>query len=63
MPAFQYKKRGWRQFLNLAIRLSRFTSKHQQNIKDEGPAETDALLLALINILAQLIALQEPGPN
>lgn len=63
MPIFTYKKRGWRQFLNLAIRLSRFASKYQQNIKEEGPSQTDELLSKLLDILALLIALREPGPN
>lgn len=62
MPAV-YKKRGYREFLNLAIRLCRFTEKWQANIKAEGPAQTDALVDSLLNILLLLISLRQPGPN
>jgi len=58
-----YKKRGYRNFLNLAIRLGRFTSKHQANIKAEGPAGVDTLVDALILILSLLESLREPGPD
>lgn len=58
-----YKKRGWRQFLNLAIRLCRFAAKHQTNIKEEGPSGTDALVDTLITLLPTLLSLREPGPD
>lgn len=58
-----YKKRGWRQFLNLAILLGRFATKYQQNIKAEGPAGSDALVDTLITTLDLLISLRQPGPN
>ena len=58
-----YKKRGFRHFLNLALRLARFASKHQANIREEGPAGTDEVVDALIALIPLLLELREPGPN
>jgi hypothetical protein len=58
-----YKKRGYRQFLNLALRLARFASKYQTNIKDEGPPELDALMGTIIALLPLIESLILPGPE
>lgn len=58
-----YKKRGYRNFLNLAIRLARFTAKHQKNIEEEGPAGVDQTVAQLLAVLNLLISLREPGPG
>lgn len=63
MPIFTYKKRGYREFLNKSIRLARFASKYQQNIKQEAPANTDPLVDLLVTLLIDLLAQRLPGPE